>query len=88
MTDHSSTAPAFLASSAAIRLHFAAVGLVALLAAIFVVGYPLLISLVVLAAFVAIAMMVGLTAIDLVNSSRAAAERRPAKAVRAAAQAA
>ncbi len=84
MTDRST--PAVFASPAAIRLHFAAVGLVVLLAAIYQFGYPLLISLVVLAAFVAIAMMVGLTAIDLVNSSRAAPERRPAKAARAAAQ--
>jgi hypothetical protein len=58
------------------RFHFAAIGVAVLVAAIYQFGYPLVISLALLAAFVAIAMLVGLTAIDLVH------QPKPARAVR------
>ena len=68
------------------RFHFVAIGAVALVAAIFQFGYPLAISLAVLAAFVAIGLLVGLTAIDLMNSKKPAPRKAPLR--NAAAQAA
>lgn len=61
------------------RFHFVAIGAVALVAAIFQFGYPLVISLAVLAAFLFIAALVGLTAIDLVNSKKSAPRKAPAR---------
>ena len=61
---------------------------VALVALIYQFGYPLLITLAVIAAFVALAMIVGLTALDLVGSKTPARPRVAAKAAKAAAEAA
>jgi hypothetical protein len=68
------------------RFHFVAIGAVALVAAIFLFGYPLVISLAVLAAFVAIGLLVGLTALDLAASKTPAPRKAPVR--NAAAQAA
>jgi sugar phosphate permease len=46
-------------------LHLAVIAVVALVALVFQFGYPLVISLALLGAFVALAMLVGLTALDL-----------------------
>jgi hypothetical protein len=64
-------------------LHFAVFGVVVLVAAIFQFGYPLLICLGVTAAFVALAMMVGLTAMDLVGQAKPARRARPVRRVAA-----
>jgi len=61
------------------RFHFAAFGIVALVAALFQFGYPLVISLAVLAAFSALGLLVGLTAIDLVNAKKPAPQAAPAR---------
>ena len=61
------------------RFHFAAFGIVALVAALFQFGYPLVISLAVLAAFSALGLLVGLTAIDLVNAKKPAPQESPAR---------
>ena len=54
------------------RFHFVAIGGVALVAALFQFGYPLVILLAVLASFIAIGLMVGLTALDLAHSKKPA----------------
>ncbi len=66
------------------RYHFAVIGLVAFVAAIYQFGYPLVISLAVLAAFVAIAMLVGLTAIDLIAPPKPRTAMRGAAVAQAA----
>ena len=66
-------------------VHFAVIGVVALVALIFQFGYPLLICLAVAGAFLGIAMIVVLTALDLVAQGK---PRQAAIPRRAAAQAA
>jgi hypothetical protein len=78
MTDTASPSNAGFFGVADGRFHFVAIGAVALVAAIFQFGYPLVISLAVLGAFVAVAMLVGLTALDLVQSQKPERARNPA----------
>jgi uncharacterized protein YhhL (DUF1145 family) len=80
--------PSLLSSMAAAKHHFAVFGVVILVALIYQFGYPLLISLALLATFAALAMLVGLTALDLIASSKARPAPRAAKVSAAAAQAA
>jgi uncharacterized protein YhhL (DUF1145 family) len=59
-----------LAGLAAAKYHIAAFGLALLIALIYLFGYPLVISLALLATFLALAMLVGLTALDLVAAPK------------------
>ncbi len=79
MTDTASPSNAGFFGVADGRFHFVAIGAVALVAAIFQFGYPLVISLAVLAAFLAIGLIVGLTALDLVNSKQPAPRKAPVR---------
>ncbi len=65
------------------RFHFAAIGAVVLVAAIFQFGYPLVILLAILATFVALGLLVGLTALDLMNAKPPAPRKAPARSVAA-----
>lgn len=79
MTDTASPSNAGFFGIADGRFHFVAFGVVALVAAIFQFGYPLVICLAVLAAFGALGLLVGLTAIDLLNARKPAPREVPVR---------
>ncbi|MDE3175910.1 MAG: hypothetical protein KGM15_07380 [Pseudomonadota bacterium] len=68
--------PSLLQSVLAAKHHFAVFAVVALVAAVYQFGYPVVIALALTGAFTAIAMMVGLTALDLVDQAKSAPRAR------------
>ncbi len=77
------TSPGLLQSVFYAKHHFAVFGVVALVAAIFQFGYPLVIALGLIGTFGAIAAMVGLTAMDLVEQAKPAPRSRKVRRVAA-----